>query len=289
MVTVHKRSSLLVVLFVLIALAAQQSQGATSTGIIDQVQMKMAKYLQNLADVHCTESVTQEKLAPNGHIELKEQAVYDYLIMMQGGADDFELNETRVAASAEKPKTAPASMLVSNGIATALLVFHPYYRDSFKFDIGASEMVDGEQLIPIHFEPIDGRRAPAALALRGREYPLALKGTVWVDSKSAEVVRVDAGLAKDMSDIGLHAMHIHVEYHPVHLGAAIPAVDLPATAVVDVTTAKQHWRNTHVFSAYKSFSIDTEQDPAVKVHSADATDGKNNTQASIPAGSAEKR
>jgi hypothetical protein len=36
-------------------------------------------------------------------------------------------------------------------------------------------------------------------------------------------------------------------------------------AVVDVTTPRQHWRNTHVFDAYKSFSIDVEQNANVKV------------------------
>ncbi len=39
-------------------------------------------------------------------------------------------------------------------------------------------------LIPIHFEHIKGRRTPAALALRGREYPLELKGTAWLNKQS---------------------------------------------------------------------------------------------------------
>ena len=36
-------------------------------------------------------------------------------------------------------------MLVTNGIATVLLVFHPYYRDSFNFEVDAAEMVDGSR------------------------------------------------------------------------------------------------------------------------------------------------
>ena len=72
-------------------------------------------------------------------------------------------------------------MLVTNGIATVLLVFHPYYRDSFKFEIGPDEMVNGKPAIPVHFTHIPGRRTPAALALRGREYPLDLEGTAWLD------------------------------------------------------------------------------------------------------------
>ena len=115
-------------------------QPAPSAKLIGQVQQKIATYLNSLADLHCTESVTQEKLSANGHLEVTERAKYDYLIMMQGGNDDFELNETRVAEPGNKAaKPSPVSMLVSNGIATALLIFHPYYRDSYSFEIGAED------------------------------------------------------------------------------------------------------------------------------------------------------
>ena len=57
----------------------------------------MTAYLAKLADLHCTESVTQEKLADNGHVEATERAKYDYLIMMNGNGDDFQLNESRIA------------------------------------------------------------------------------------------------------------------------------------------------------------------------------------------------
>ncbi|MDR3748463.1 MAG: hypothetical protein P4M04_09960 [Acidobacteriota bacterium] len=265
MVTILKRFCVAPVLLMVFAPADGASQSTPSSGIVDQVQQKIASYLDSLADLHCAESVTQERLASNGHVETEESAKYDYLIMMQGGNDDFELNETRVALSPAKSKSSPASMLVSNGIATSLLIFHPYYRDSFKFEIGKEETTDGRQLVPIHFEQIPGRRSPAALALRGREYPLELQGTAWVDKDSHEVVRIDAELLNDMSDVGLRALKLHVEYKSVPVGNTVSSVDLPAMAVVDVTTPRQHWRNTHVFDAYKSFSIDVEQNANVKV------------------------
>ena len=83
-------------------------------------------------------------------------------------------------------------MLVTNGVATVLLVFHPYYRDSFNFEALPEELIDGRPAIPVHFSHITGRRTPAALALRGREYPLELEGTAWLDKQSGEVVKVEA-------------------------------------------------------------------------------------------------
>jgi hypothetical protein len=172
-------------------------------------------------------------------------------------------------------------MLVSNGLATVLLVFHPYYRDSFNFEAGAEETVEGRVSIPVHFTHIPGRRTPAALALRGREYPLELDGTAWLDKKSGEVVKIDAGLERDMSDIGLRSLKVHVEYKPTDMGKSASTIALPTVAVVEVATNKQHWRNTHVFNSYKSFSTDAEQDPNVKIRAANATAGTNDSAAVV--------
>lgn len=257
--------------------AAGQSSDSTSPA--DLAQRQVTAYLAKLADLHCNESVTQEKFAGNGHVEAAEHAKYDYLIMVDGSGNDLQLNESRIESSASRHK--PLPMLVTNGFSTLLLVFHPYYRDSFKFEAGAEETVDGKTVIPLHFSQIPGRRAPAALALRGREYPLELKGTAWLDKVSGDVVKMDAGLLRDMSDVGLRSLSIHVEYKPANLGRTSPAMDLPALAVVDVTTPRQHWRNTHVFDDYKSFSTDAEQDPNVIIHANNAATGNDNTTAVV--------
>jgi hypothetical protein len=34
---------------------------------------------------------------------------------------------------------------------------------------------------------------------------------------------------------------------------------LPAYATVEVESRHQHWRNTHIFSAYKRFSVNTKE------------------------------
>jgi hypothetical protein len=252
----------------------------------DLAQRQVTTYLAKLADLHCNESVTQEKLAGNGHVEASERAKYDYLIMINGNGDDFQLNESRIESSASRHKALP--MLVTNGFSTILLVFHPYYRDSFQFTTGADEMVADRPAVPIHFSHIQGRRSPAALALRGREFPLELEGTAWLDKQTGEVMKMDAGLQHDMSDVGLRSLRIHVEYKPTILGRTSAPMTLPMVAVVDVTTQRQHWRNTHVFDGYKSFSTDAEPDPNVKVLAANAAAGNDHTAAMIPTDHKEK-
>ena len=86
----------------------------------------------------------------------------------------------------------------------------------------------------------------------------------WLDKQTGDVVKMDASLLNDMSDIGLRSLSIHVEYKPISMGKS-PAVNLPTKAVVELETPRQHWRNTHIFDAYKRFSAVAEQDPKVKI------------------------
>ncbi len=249
-----------------------QAQAPATSNAIDMAQRQITAYLDKLADFHCTESVTQQKLTSNGHVEATERAKYDYLIMMNGSGDEFQLNESRIEAANARGKQTQLPMLVTNGVATVLLVFHPYYRDSFTFEALSEEPIDGRAAVPVHFTHIAGRRTPAALALRGREYPLELEGTAWLDKQSGEVVKVEATLLHDMSDVGLRSLHVHVDYKPSAPDKSVGVLDLPALAVVDVETPRQHWRNTHVFENYRGFSTDAEQDPNVKLHAANNSD-----------------
>lgn len=274
---IHRPHSLLIGLLFVSQVFGAAGQSSPSSDAADLAQRQITSYLAKLADLHCTETVTQEKLAQNGHVEASEHAKYDYLIMIDGNGDDLQLNESRIESSASHQK--PLPMLVTNGFSTVLLVFHPYYRDSFNFDTGADEVIDGKEVIPVHFTQIPGRRSPAALALRGREFPLELKGTAWLERQSGEVVKMDATLLRDMSDIGLRSLNIHVEYKAVSLGKTQTTMTLPALAVVEVSTPRQHWRNIHVFDAYKSFSTDAEQDSNVKVRAQNVSPEKDNTAA----------
>ncbi len=265
----------------LLALPAVLAVGQSSTApsAADLAQRQVTAYLAKLADLHCTETVTQQKLAANGHVEASERAQYDYLVMIDGSGDDFQLNESRIESSASRHR--PLPMLVTNGFSTVLLVFHPYYRDSFTFDSGPDQVIDGKEAVPIHFSHIPGRRSPAALALRGREYPLDLTGTAWLDKQSGDIVKIDASLLHDMSDIGLRSITMHVEYKQATLGKSLSVMTLPAVAVIDVETPRQHWRNTHVFDAYRTFSTDAEQDSNVRIRADNATPDKDKSTAAV--------
>jgi hypothetical protein len=154
--------------------------------------------------------------------------------------------------------------LVSNGFATLFLVFHPYYSGAFRFTDLGQETIDGHLLQKIQFEHVRGLRTPAALALRGREYPLELTGTAWIDPQTGSLARITAGVEQGLDDIGMKWMRSDVNFVPITFKDSGTTIWFPEQAHVEVETPRQHWRNTHRFTDYKLFSVSTEEKVAQK-------------------------
>jgi hypothetical protein len=224
-----------------------------------------ASFLDQFSQLHCTEEVTQTKLVKNlskQGVEYSEQQTFDYLVIALGSGDDLAIQESRLAKhTAEHKKKVP--LLVTNGFATLSLVFHPRYESSFSFSAPENERLNGRMLAKVNFQHVKGKPTPTALLLRGQEYPLELKGTAWIDPQTATIVRLQAELQEDMSDVGLRTFNTELEYAPVHFRGVTSDYWLPAQATIELATPKQRWRNIHRFTKYEQFSVTT--DESVKV------------------------
>lgn len=217
-----------------------------------------SRFLTQFSEVKCTEQVTQQKLAPNGKVEFQEASTFDYLVILNSVGGDLAFNESRLAQKTDRnPKNLP--MLITNGFGTLLLIFHPYYQRSFEFSDLEDEVVGGKRLRRIHFQHIRGLRTPAGLVLRGREYPLDLEGTAWLDPDSGTVVRISARFDRGLEDLGLRLLRSEVDYAPVSLPGTRASEWLPALATVEVQTQRQHWLNVHHFTSYQRFDVSTQE------------------------------
>lgn len=239
-------------------LAGVPARAADSTDLLERVRAQMSTFVKVFSDVRCTEQVEQDKLNPKGKIESSEKSTFDYLVIAQESGSDLTLQESRLQQQGPAKPT-NTSMLVTNGFATFLLVFHPMYQESFEFSAPQMEVVGGQTLARIAFRHLRNKPSTAELVLRGREYPLDFAGNAWIDPASGSVVRIEAGLEQSMDDIGLRLMHVDVLYAPVHFRGVDDSLRLPAAATVEVETARQHWRNIHRFTNYQHFNVDVNE------------------------------
>lgn len=240
-----------------------RAQDKSLDELLNRTADQMTKFVDQFSEVKCTEHVTQEKFGKQNKIESRAESTYDYLVILTNSGGELSLDESRLAVQeAKSRKNQNTPLLVSNGFATLFLIFHPYYTGSFQFNALGNEVVDGRNLTKISFQHIRNTRSVAALAVRGREYPLDLSGTAWVDPQTGLIAKISAGVDSGVEDIGMKALRSEVEFAPVRFGGAESAFWFPSRASVEVETLRQHWRNTHQFSDYKRFSVSTEEQVA---------------------------
>ncbi len=227
--------------------------------ILSRTSSQTSVFLDQFSDVKCTEQVRQEKLGKDNKIELKEDSTFDYLVILTNNGGELNLSESRIPVHEAKKDRKNTSMLLSNGFATLFLVFHPYYSPAFKFTLEGEDVVQGRTLQKVHFEHIPGMKSPAALALRGREYPLELTGTAWIEPETGSIAKIEAGIADSLQDVGLKVLTSEIDFAPLKFSDSKDSYWFPTQARVEVETPRQHWRNLHQFTSYKKFSVSTEE------------------------------
>ncbi|HKU22455.1 MAG TPA: hypothetical protein VJQ50_15675 [Terriglobales bacterium] len=227
--------------------------------LVERTGLETAHFLERFSDVKCTELVTQEKLDGKGKVEARQESTFDYLAILTSAGGSLSLSESRLPVKQGKKVDKNVPLLVSNGFATLFLVFHPYYQGSFQFSALDNGELSGRQFARVSFRHIPGTLSPMAMVLRGREYPLDLEGTAWIDPASGAVAKITAGLENGLPDLGLQQLQAEVQFAPVSFRDVADTSWFPVVATIDVETPKQHWRNIHRFTEYKRFSVSTEE------------------------------
>ncbi len=210
------------------------------------------KFFDQTANVVCNEDVAQTMVGKNGKPMYREESVFEYQLQSKTSGGSLKLVESRDTRK-EAFRDASKTLLITNGFASMLLVLHQDYEPSYTFQPVGEETIDGRNLVKIHFKPVPGASSPAAIQLRGRNYPLPLTGDIWIERDSGSVVKLITSLETNLDDLGLHELRSEIHYSIVQFHQPEEAYWMPASAVIDVQTPKQHWRNVHRFTSYKRF------------------------------------
>lgn len=215
-------------------------------------RLSVEKFFEQATNVVCTENVSQGIVGKNGKVNYSEDSVFDYQLQANTSTGSLRLAEfrdTRKAAFRDSSRT----LLITNGFTSMLLIMHPAYESSYTFDSAGQETIDGVTYDKIQFKAVPGAASPAALQLRGQNYPLPLSGTIWIEPQSGAVARLVAYVDSNLSDLGFKALRSEIHYAAVRFHEPEESYWMPVSAVIDVETPRQHWRNIHRFTGYKRF------------------------------------
>jgi hypothetical protein len=230
-----------------------------SMAALVRARKHVQEYFEKFSDLTCKESVTQIVLNGSGHAIYRENSAYNYQFEASGGSGIFKFNETRQSRNPAFRDPA-RTLLVTTGFASVLLVAHPLYEASYVFEPAGSETIAGVSYAMIRFVPVPGAPSPASLRLRGKNYPLPMSGTLWIEPQSGAIVKLEVQVDSSLSDLGLAGMRSEVHY-ALHSFLDPPeSIWIAESAVIEVETPRQHWRNVHRFSDYRRFNVNIHEE-----------------------------
>jgi hypothetical protein len=240
-----------------------QAFAARANTTIAHSRKLVDNFFEQISNVVCTESISQMVLGKNNKPVYKEESVFEYQLQSSSRTGSLRLTETRdpLKAAFRDPNR---TLLITNDFASLLLILHEKYESSYVFEPASEETVDGRTILKVHFKPVPGASSPAAVQLRGRNYPLQLKGEIWIDEDSGAVVELLSSLDSSLEDLGLRELRSEISYSIVQFRSPEEAYWMPASAVIDLETPKQHWRNVHRFAGYRRFRTTIQVDMGEK-------------------------
>lgn len=253
---------LCMILFAAGPLRAADETATPAANALDDILVKARKsvelFWQRFESVNCLENLTQEKVGKKGNSEYKLKSTFDYLVFLNKPEEEPSVEESRVQqGKISKPKNIP--LMLTDGLPTLLLIFHPFYEDDFLYQLDGEETAGGQKLVRIGFSHVHGKPSTTVLRLRDRAYPLNLQGIAWVDPQTGAIQKISAGLTAPMQEINLKSLQMDVAYFPQKFSSEENAYWLPLSATVNIQSELQHWRNTHEFSQYRKFSVKSEE------------------------------
>ncbi|HLK48921.1 MAG TPA: hypothetical protein VKT49_12340 [Bryobacteraceae bacterium] len=225
-------------------------------GVLERVGKQVERFWNYFSSVTCTEAVTQSKISEKGKVLFEQKESFDYLIILQASGMDLAVDESRVEKT-HKVSKGSASLLETNGFSILTLIFHPLYQSRYQYRSLPDETVAGRRYMRVAFEQVVQDHPLSVLRVGEREYPLLWRGTAWIEPASFTVTRLQAGLGSTMAETGLLRLDADVTYSDVRFNET-EHFWLPSQAVIEAETKRQHWRNTHQFSNYRRFEVQTE-------------------------------
>jgi hypothetical protein len=260
------RRALFLTAFTALSISCYSQDSAPATPVapgplvaLDRARDRVQTFFDQFSNVACTESVTQIVMGKNGKPAYRENSAYDYQFLAIADGEAVKISESRNTRNPSF-RDPGRTLLITNGFASILLVVHPMYQGSYTFEPAGEESIEGVTLEKIRFTPVAGSTSPAALRLRGKNYPLPLSGTLWIDPRNGVIARLEAQVDSSLSDLGLSGLRSEVRYTAHTFHGPEETMWIPESAAIDVETPHQHWRNLHRFTDYKRFNVDVHEE-----------------------------
>jgi len=226
--------------------------------LLNGVGQRMAQFTKNLEKFTATEQVEHFSIDSAGARRSSAVRNFEYVVTIsQTPAGMFVLDEYRDGG--DDPAQFPAG-IASRGLPALALVFHPLLAGDFEFACEGLGEWKGHAAWQLRFSQRPDKPNHIRVYRIGAQiYRIPIKGRVWVDPGSLQVLHLDSELVNPVGEIALKIERTSIDYGRVQFRSQKQGIWLPQTAELWVERGGRRYYRRHTFSNFKIFSVDTSQ------------------------------
>jgi len=147
---------------------------------------------------------------------------------------------------------------ITSGFASILQFFNPDQRYDSHFRYFGTQWIRNRKSYVIGFAQDPERaRNVGEVQIGGKDATVYLQGLAWIDSHSFQMLRIMIWLLAPRMDLDLSSMTATIDFYPVQPSGSKRALWLPRDVKVRVLYRGTTVRNTHHYSNFKLFRVES--------------------------------
>jgi hypothetical protein len=237
--------------------------------LLKQVGQRVDDLFLNFNNTSSKEQVVLRRMGSSGQPVAYLRSDFNYLILAHSNESGVGFEEERtdsVGKSVELPAgnnrlakelATMSGFVVTSGFAAFCLYLHPSHQDGSRFRyLGRVRAAPHAQVIAFAQKPEVGDYLAAIGSSRGIIYVL-LQGLIWLDPLTYQIVRMRTDLLEPDLPDGVTVQTTDIRLSDVHFADSPQVLWLPRQVEVSLVVQGVLYRNTHSYSDYKLFRVDT--------------------------------
>jgi hypothetical protein len=240
--------------------------------ILQKVGEKVKAFFRDFPSTASVEEIRQERLYFYAIKEERQDQTFQYLMLARPeNAPTVGLKEYRSDSTGKvvEPRAMlEISSVITKRFASSPIYFHPLHQAGSAFRYLGQQLLEGRETYVVAFaQRLETTRLEAWASDGVKAVRVLAQGVDWIDPTTYQIIRMRTDLLAPRPDIDLERQTTEIRFAEVHFKALPAAFWLPHEVVVTVKIFGQTYRNTHRYSHFRLFKVETLQIPEGKQHS----------------------
>jgi tetratricopeptide (TPR) repeat protein len=235
---------------------------APMSEILAAVGNNVSRLFANLFNLSALEKVQLERIDQKGNGDRTRSFEHLYLCLGAIDKQDPFFDEFRSDAQGNEIRQLglDEGYMLTSGFMSAPLIFHPIHQNGNSFRLLGYQKLRGRNTIVVAYAQLPDRCRLKGHFQAGKIVEEIFKqGIVWIDAKDYQIIRLVSDLLKPLPRIKLEKLRTEIDFDEVRFNQAAEKFWLPVQVGVTVNWNGRLLRNTHSYSDFKLFDVQTTQ------------------------------